>query len=540
MKQIKNIYGEYYRSGLRWLIAFVIVVILHKVVTITSPIILQKLIDSFTLKHSQSDFYHYGTYFIIVNLLFILLLVFRNILDNKIIIDATAQLKLRIMEKIPRLKSLDLDNLSLGYFLQIINDDVDNTASLIINDFTIFISNLFYTVFIVIYLAQTNLLLSLITFAIFPIFVVSSKLLIPKLQLYRSKIIEKEQILSNLVEETYDGASEIKIFKGYSIVSNKGKNVLHDLKTQVMKYVRLDVLYDYFLTTGLLNLGNALVYVVGGYLVLSGDVTIGNITLFTIYFSHLWNSVEFFQMFFKNYKVKLVSVNRINDIMVMEDEFAKQEHSENATQLGSLEQLSLTDVSFFFDKDNCILKDINLVIKRFDKIGILGTNGSGKTTIAKIIVSILEPTAGEIKYNDISYQKLKKEDIREKILLFSAEPIVFGGNLSDNFIDPKVIDDKNFSADLYQHIDFKGKNLSSGEKKYLQLMRGKSKKPEIIVFDEPLNYIDESKKKSFIDYLRYDASNTTVVLISHDVSVLSECDIVYKLENGTLTRLSGL
>lgn len=170
----------------------------------------------------------------------------------------------------------------------------------------------------------------------------------------------------------------------------------------------------------------------------------------------------------------------------LEDTFGR------SAALPDFEQLQLQNVSISLDNARMLSK-FDLTVTKGEKILITGENGSGKTTLARLLVKLIQPSAGRITYNGISYQEITATKLREHILLVPAEAFIIPGDYSENIWS--AADSISVSeAFIGKRIEKEGANLSSGQKKRIQLERWTHSNAEVVIFDEPFNFLDNSSK----------------------------------------------
>jgi len=212
------------------------------------------------------------------------------------------------------------------------------------------------------------------------------------------------------------------------------------------------------------------------------------------------------------------------------NESAVRSNNRNELTKFDFNQLNLSDVSFSYNDEKSIISEVNLSISRNDKILIQGKNGSGKSTLCKILGLLYEPTSGEILLNDIHTSLYNRKKLKEKIVFVSGEDILFNETLMFNIAFGKQIDMELFISyckqlELYDFIVKKpggfnfmifenGKNLSTGQRKKVLLLRALMTNTDLIILDEIFNGMDKGSKAK-AESLINSINHKTFIIISH-------------------------
>lgn len=217
--------------------------------------------------------------------------------------------------------------------------------------------------------------------------------------------------------------------------------------------------------------------------------------------------------------------------------------------------IKLKNLNFFYEKENYILKDLNLKINKGEFIGLMGKSGVGKSTFVDILIGLLEMTDGEILVDDKSISELYRYNIvgyiPQQIVLFDTsilKNITLESNLKkinyekvDRAIELSGL--KEFIDDSLSGINTivgeKGGQISGGQIKRLGIARALYNNPEILIFDEATSALDKKTEKIFLNQIKKLKKEKTIIFISHDINCMKDCDKIYELTSGNLKLINA-
>jgi ABC-type bacteriocin/lantibiotic exporter with double-glycine peptidase domain len=212
--------------------------------------------------------------------------------------------------------------------------------------------------------------------------------------------------------------------------------------------------------------------------------------------------------------------------------------------------IKLNNVSFSYnDNKNQILKNINLEIKKGSKVGIKGTTGSGKSTLGNILISLLNPTQGQLYIDDVLINHQNKLAWQKNIAIVPQNVFLNDVSIAENIaigIEPKDIDlekvrkfaklaqinnfiEKN-SNQYNEKVGERGVKLSGGQRQRIGIARALYREAKLIVFDEATNQLDEETENLIMQSINNFDSEITVVFITHRLSTLKYCDQIIDLD----------
>lgn len=359
------------------------------------------------------------------------------------------------------------------------------------------------------------------------------------------EVIAKNRDFSKWFGDNLEGVDEIKLwnlFKDRDIAfSEKQKKILklNKKSTMISGWNHFwEMLLEWSVTL--------LIYLVGGLLVCSSDLTIGTVFAFVGYSGYVTGPVGALINFKMYYASILPSAKRLFAFFDM-----AEENDSGTIEAGRTPpEIQFQNVEFSYTQKQFVLKNVSFHVKPGEKIAIIGKNGSGKSTILNLLLRFYEPNGGKILADGVDISKMSLQYYRSLFSVVSQEPYLFSGSITDN-IDlnhqtkhgelEKVMRNSGVSADLMKFpqgsktkIGRNGSKLSGGEKQKIAVARALVKDAPIVILDEATSNFDVESDKYLHDMIVNEMKNKTVIMITHHYKNLKGMNRVYELEDGKL------
>ncbi len=307
------------------------------------------------------------------------------------------------------------------------------------------------------------------------------------------------------------------------------------------------------LQRGIFFFSQIAVFWLGAYWVFNDELTLGQylaaIAIFMIVLNAL-NSVAFLWIQINDLSI---SFARINDVLVQETE---PHDILESKKLGPIENISVRNLSFKYPGANnaLVLKDISLEIKKGQKIGLVGRNGTGKSTLVKLIVNLYSEYAGDIVINEgINVLDVNLHDLRKRVFMFPQDIYIFNGTIRENIIcaNPNASNEEvvravelaelhDFVKSLHfgynQKIGDEGANLSGGQILKIGFARLFLCNPDIIILDEASSQLDVQTERNILRNIKSKFKEKTIISIAHRINTLKKSDVIYVLDNGMISE----
>jgi ATP-binding cassette subfamily B protein len=366
----------------------------------------------------------------------------------------------------------------------------------------------------------------------------------------RSEEIQKSQSqLSTLVQEAFSG---IRVLKSFVREDDSLRNFTKETNNYKYRSLRLTFVDALFfpLIMGMVGLSVILVVYVGGVEVMNGGVTAGNIAEFIIYVNLLTWPVTSVGWVTSIIQRAAASQKRINEFLNTDTEIISSKNIEKVFD----GDIVFKDVSFTYpDSGIKALKNVNFSVKQGETLAVIGTTGSGKSTIANLLTRMYDPSEGEITIDGIRIDEFKVSNLRGQIGYVPQDVFLFSDSIKKNIafgandLTEEQIFQASKDADLHDNImDFpqkyetnlgeRGITLSGGQKQRVSIARAIARDPKIMIMDDALSAVDTKTENAILNALKKIMRNRTSVIISHRVSSAKLANYIIVLDDGVIIQ----
>jgi ATP-binding cassette, subfamily B, multidrug efflux pump len=361
------------------------------------------------------------------------------------------------------------------------------------------------------------------------------------------KIQQRLSALSAFVQENFSGIRVIKSYVREDYVRKNFASESEDYKMHSMELVKVQALF-YPLMLLLVGLSNVIIIYVGGIEVMKGNITSGNIAEFIVYLNQLTFPVISLGWVSSLIQRAAASQKRINEFLHEKPEI--QSSTEARKQItGNIE---FNNVSFTYpDTGIEALKNVSFTAKPGEMVAIIGRTGSGKSTIANLIMRMYDTMGGELLIDDELITQLNLESYRSQIGFVPQEVFLFSDTIANNIafsadvLNMPLIAGAAKDAAVYSNImelehgfetliGERGVTLSGGQKQRVSIARAIVKHPQILIFDDCLSAVDTRTEEEILNNLGRLMSGKTSIIISHRISTIKNADKILVLDQGEI------
>ncbi len=366
----------------------------------------------------------------------------------------------------------------------------------------------------------------------------------------RSEKIQRSlSSLSTFVQEAFSGIRVLKAFVRESDSAKDFATASEDYKIKSIRLTRVNAMF-FPLIMALVGISTIITVYVGGLQVISGEIGYGVIAEFILYVNMLTWPVTSLGWITSIIQRAAASQTRINEFLDIENDIVSSEGLKREIQ-GSI---TVNDLSFLYPESGTqALDHVSFQIGAGETLGIIGTTGSGKSTVANLLMRLYDPTSGTIKIDGIPIQSYDISDLRRQIGYVPQDVFLFSDSIANNIAfgidspDREVIHQAAKDADVYKNIvDFpkgfdtmlgeRGITLSGGQKQRVSIARAIAKSPKILILDDCLSAVDTKTENVILSAMKKIMQERTSIIISHRVSSAKLADNIIVLDDGKIVE----
>ncbi|KNF07633.1 ABC transporter-like protein [Gottschalkia purinilytica] len=453
-----------------------------------------------------------------------------------------------ITEKINKLPVSYFDSRKQGDILSIVTNDVDAISNALQQSVIQIFTAILGIIFAVAMMMYISVPMALIALLIIPLSLIVSKFIIKKSQKY---FVNQQNTLGDLngyIGEAYSGFDVIKLY-GKEEDTIREFESINDRLTQNS--------FKAFFVSGLMmplvglisNLGYITMAVLGGYYAILGALTVGNMQAFIQYIWQINQPIS--QMTQLSNVIQTASAATIRIFSILDE---KEELAEiNTAKLPSKIEGNVTfeNVSFGYNKNEPLIKNLNFSIKKGDKVAIVGPTGAGKTTLINLLMRFYDIDSGSIKIDGIDTKDMKRSDVRSIFGMVLQDAWLYSSSIKDNIafgnLDAseseiinaaKTANVDHFIRTLPDGYDTElnegTSNISLGQKQLLTIARALISNPKILILDEATSSVDTRLELLIQKAMDAIMKGRTSFVIAHRLSTIRDADIILVMNKGSI------
>lgn len=359
--------------------------------------------------------------------------------------------------------------------------------------------------------------------------------------------------LNSGIQESLTNVRVVKSFVREDHEIEKFSKLNDDLKESSLRALRI-VITTMPVMMFAMNVTTLAVVWYGGNIIIAGNMPVGDLTAFTTYIVQILMSLMMLSMVFLQSSRASASMKRINEIFDTEIGL-NDDNAENKDKKVTEGRVEFKNVSFGYSGENgrkdLVLEGISFTAEPGQTIGIIGSTGSGKTSLVQLIPRLYDVTGGEVLVDGVNVKEYSLKHLREGVGMVLQKNVLFSGTIEENLrwgnedapmedvirfsesaqADPFV---KTFKNGYDTEMGQGGVNVSGGQKQRLCIARALLKRPKILILDDSTSAVDTATEAKIRESLYHDLKDTTKIIIAQRISSVQEADQILVLEDGKI------
>lgn len=469
----------------------------------------------------------------------------------KAAVSFAADLRKDAFDKVQTFSFANLDQFSTGSLVTRLTNDITQVQNLINMALRMMLRAPGMLIGALIMAFVMNAELAVIVLIVIPILVGAIAVLI-KIAFPKFKIMQKKlDALNSNIQEMLTNVRVIKSFVRGDYEEKKFAASNEDLKqTSLSAFMTIIIVMPLMML--MMNATTLAVVWFGGRQIIVGNMQVGDLTAFTTYIVQILMSLMMLAMVILQSSRALASLSRIREILDTEVDL-NDEHCKEPDKIVSSGRVEFRDVSFRYYKENkeAVLSHISFAVKSGQTMGIIGSTGSGKTTLVQMIPRLYDVDEGEVLVDGVNVKDYTLENLREGVGMVLQKNVLFSGSILENLMwgdENASIEEVRKAAQAAQADGFVssftggyemdlgqgGVNVSGGQKQRLCIARALLKKPKILILDDSTSAVDTATEAKIRESFAGELKNTTKIIIAQRISSVQEADEIMVLDDGKI------
>ncbi|MDD2646154.1 MAG: ABC transporter ATP-binding protein [Bacteroides sp.] len=543
LKQLTK-FKPYLATELYLVLMSIFTTIFVSVITLPSPYIIKILVDDII---PSSNFGMLNICIAILLILQILKLIgsifssyYFTLLNQKVLLN----IKLSVFRSLLKMPMSFFNNSEIGYIISRFNEI--NGLSIVFSSSTIRLLTglieILLSVFIMMYI---DIRMSLVAILTIPFFYLITRYHLQAVRSVSQSLLEKNVQVSKKLYEIFAAILTIKIFASETREHDTMKNELKDLgQKNIIQTIVMSVSNELIIL--LIALGGFVVLWYSGYRIMNGDFTIGKYLAFSGYLSKIYMAIQTFTSMTLTIQPVLITIKRLTDL-------SNNSFSNNTACIPDLKtvceikgHIVFDNVTFSYDKKVNVLNNLSLEILKGEKIGVVGDNGAGKSTVLYLLLGLYKPDKGSIRIDNQNINDLDISSLRNKMGFISQDVFLFNDTIKNNikYSKPNATDDEiiwaakaasahKFISEFVQgyqtFVGERGAKLSGGQKQKIALARVLLKQSDILIIDEGTSEVDSDSENMIRDMVSSVFKEKTCIIVAHRGATLEIADKIFTL-----------
>ena len=468
-------------------------------------------------------------------------------------ISFTSDMRNDLFQKVQQFSFENIDGYSTGSLVTRLTNDVQQVQNVLMMGLRMALRapGMFLGALIMAFLMNRRL--AVVILIVIPVLLTAIILILKTAFPRFGEMQRKLDRLNSGIQESLTNVRVVKSFVQEDHEIEKFSRLNRDLKESSLRALRI-VITTMPVMMFAMNVTTLAVVWYGGNIIIAGNMPVGDLTAFTTYIVQILMSLMMLSMVFLQSSRASASMKRINEIFDTEIGL-NDDNAENKDKKVTEGRVEFKDVSFGYSGGNgrkdLVLEGISFTAEPGQTIGIIGSTGSGKTSLVQLIPRLYDVTGGEVLVDGVNVKDYSLKYLREGVGMVLQKNVLFSGTIEENLrwgnedapmedvirfsesaqADPFV---KTFKNGYDTEMGQGGVNVSGGQKQRLCIARALLKRPKILILDDSTSAVDTATEAKIRESLYHDLKDTTKIIIAQRISSVQEADQILVLEDGKI------
>lgn len=471
-------------------------------------------------------------------------------------ISFSTDLRRDIFHKVQQFSFKNIDDFSTGSLITRLTNDIQQIQNVIMMSLRLLFRapGMLIGGLIMAYLMNRQLVMILLV--VIPLLLIAIAIILtvayPRFQAMQKKIDR----LNSGVQEALTNVRVIKSFVREDFEKEKFSDTNRDLKEGSLAAMQV-VITAFPVMMLAMNITTIAVVWYGGNLIIAGKMPVGDLTAFTIYIVQILMSLMMLSMVFLQASRAMASLKRVNEVLSTEIDLSDEDAAYKAATVTE-GRVEFRDVSFQYlkGKEDMVLKKISFTAEPGETIGIIGSTGSGKTSLVQMIPRLYDADEGKVLVDGIDVKDYSLRNLRESVAMVLQQNVLFSGTIEENLrwgdesATIEYIIEMAESAQANGFItNFKdgyetdlgqgGSNVSGGQKQRLCIARALLKRPKILILDDSTSAVDTATEAKIRECFQTTLKDTTKFIIAQRIGSVEKADKIIVLDEGEIVGMGS-
>ncbi|WP_040491533.1 ABC transporter ATP-binding protein [Ilumatobacter nonamiensis] len=458
-------------------------------------------------------------------------------------------LRVRTFDHIQKQSLGFFDRYQSGVLISRMTADVESMAELVQWGLLQFVAALFLIVIALILMLTLSWQLTIAALLVMPIIIIASR----KFQRDSNQAyLEVRERVGQNLSELQEGIAGVRVVQAYAQEGEQTRQFVSSNRSLYRSHVHsIRVSTWYFgLVEALGVIASGLAIGIGGWLVNRGDVTIGTVIAFVLLLAQLFEPVQQLSQLYNTVQSSAAALDKLFGILDTEPDIEGGDQA-----LPDRGALVVDDVGFTYPATTTpVLRDVSITVADGERLALVGPTGAGKSTVAKLMARLYDPTVGTISFGGVDLRDATLDSLRHRVVVVPQEGFLFGGSIADNvrIARSEATDDdlrraldaigalerfETFEDGIHTEVRERGSRLSAGERQLVSLARAALVDPAVLVLDEATSSLDPGTEVIVERALDRLMVGRTTVVVAHRLSTIQNADRIAVIDAGQLAEL---